>query len=93
MLHMACAVGNYDAVDCLLNKGAYTEVLNTDNDTPIQLATYNQQLDVIILLISNGAKFDVYDNVRKKQSQKPDSFMLNSSPFCFNHLNCRMACV
>ena len=63
MLHMACTAGNYQVVECLLSKGAYIEVLNSDNDSPIQLATYHRQLDIIMLLIARGARIDSYDNV------------------------------
>ena len=48
-------------VELLLEKGASIEVINHDNNTPLQLAIWNGHISIIEVLLKKGASMEVMD--------------------------------
>lgn len=58
----ACASGDIDEVQCLLNKGADINTANVDGLTALHQAVIDENLEMVQFLLSNGADVDAQDN-------------------------------
>ena len=51
-LHHACFAGDLEVVDFLLSKGAHPDIGDNDGDTPIMIASFRGDLDLVKILVS-----------------------------------------
>ena len=58
-LFFACQEGQVDAALLLLDKGADVHKASKSNRTPLHEASYNGHIDVVRLLLANGANADL----------------------------------
>lgn len=56
LLHLAVKSGSLECVKVLLNRGAKTDVKNTDMNTPLHFAAKLKSSDCLIYLLKSGAK-------------------------------------
>ena len=51
-LHSACMIGHLEVVDFLLSKGAHPDIGTNDHVTPLMLASYRGDLDIVKIFVS-----------------------------------------
>ncbi|OAQ89061.1 ankyrin repeat domain-containing protein 52 [Purpureocillium lilacinum] len=61
-LFVACANGNIDVVDILLEKGADITIASNSGWTPMDVASYSGHAEVVKLLLEKGADITIADN-------------------------------
>lgn len=61
-LYAAAEKGHVEVVKLLINRGAYVNLLGTDNDAPLHVAVVNNKLECVRLLIDRGAFVNKGDN-------------------------------
>ncbi|MEM3610341.1 MAG: ankyrin repeat domain-containing protein, partial [Candidatus Anstonellales archaeon] len=84
-LHLACKLGNTQAIDILLAHGALAFVSTVDNVYPIHLAAESGKIRAIKILLSQGAFLGVrddegktpYDYAKRKGHEKICRFIIN----------------
>jgi len=65
-LHVACWLGDTQAVRRLLEAGASVGLLNDNGQTPLFLACDRNQREVVAQLLATGAKLDIVDRTGKR---------------------------
>ena len=68
-MFVACAKGDVDALRLLLDKGADVHKASNGNRTPLHQASYTGHIDVVRLLLANGANADL--DVKDKDGDTP----------------------
>ncbi|XP_046383816.1 ankyrin-3-like [Ischnura elegans] len=76
-LHVAVALGSFEAVKILLDKGARVNSSDEKGDTPLHVAARRKNLEVIKLLVESGAHINALNYDRKS----PIIFLLERACF------------
>lgn len=71
-LHYAANSGNFSIVRALIRAGAQLNMRNNTGVTPVFLAATANKTDSFFLLLSYGAKADIYADVRICQGEPPE---------------------
>lgn len=61
-LHLACAAGDTESVELLLEEGASTTLSNANGDTALHIAAGFGEVDIISQLLSNGSHIEAVNN-------------------------------
>lgn len=92
-LHFACMMGNQQLVDLLMRRGVNQQVLDMYNKTPLEVARFNEQTELIQYLSTN--KFSIMVDVSLLLTMlniNPifvRSFFTNDKAFAANKLSCK----
>ncbi|XP_046383815.1 ankyrin-2-like [Ischnura elegans] len=76
-LHVAVALGSFEVVKILLDKGARVNSSDEKGDTPLHVAARRKNLEVIKLLVESGAHINALNHDRKS----PIIFLLERACF------------